>query len=450
MFKHLSLSCFLLALVVPTTIFAAPKGEKVGSIRAVTNPAFKSSGSCAEDAKWNEVKMGTFRQLDCFKTGDGGSVGLELKENNSTFSIGENSLVSISNLVEKDESGAFRIKLDIQKGYMGFKVQKNKGHDVNFSTGTAAASIRGTEGAIGGNDNAMFAGLKNGELAVRLNNGDSVIIAEGQTAIGKDRFVVLPLKSSGDMDFAKILIEILADTSLSLDSLVIQIQKADSAYQKSVMAIQDSLAQQTALQTENAAEQQAGVSIPQIKYSSYDSLRCVANISISGLQKGSKAVASASIAGSEFGRMEIKRNMLWLSTLRSGIHEYEFAVENDAGRNSVKKTLGCYPKKPFSVKVFGSQYVPLQIPPAPPGAADVITQTLQFQIRVPENDPIVLNKVIVKQNGKVILQERLSQIQNLDYQIPVELKRGIKNRFDIEVVHKSGYTVKAYKVYEVK
>ena len=82
MFKHLSLSCFLLALVVPSAIFAAPKGEKVGSIRAVTNPAFKSSGSCAEDAKWNEVKMGTFRQLDCFKTGDGGSVGLELKENN--------------------------------------------------------------------------------------------------------------------------------------------------------------------------------------------------------------------------------------------------------------------------------------------------------------------------------------------------------------------------------
>ena len=91
----------------------------------------------------------------------------------------------------------------------------------------------------------------------------------------------------------------------------------------------------------------------------------------------------------------------------------------------------------------------MQIPPPPPGVADVITQTLQFQIRVPENDPIVLNKVIVRQNGKVILQERLSQIQNLDYQIPVELKRGFKNRFDIEVTHKSGYTVKALKIYEV-
>ena len=438
MFKHLSLSCFLLALVVPTAIFAAPKGEKVGSIRAVTNPAFRSSGSCAEDAKWNEVKMGTFRQLDCFKTGDGGSVGLELKENNSTFSIGENSLVSINNLVEKDETGAFRIKLDIQKGYMGFKVQKNKGHDVNFSTGTAAASIRGTEGVIGGNDKVVFAGLKNGELAVRLNNGDSVAVVEGQTAVGKGRFVVLALKSSGDMEFAKVLNKLIADTTKSLEDLEAAVVAADKAYQESLQVSEQSKAEQA---TPDAA------TVPQIAYSSYDSLRCVANVAVSGVQKGSEVRLSAVMEGTPISEIEVKRNMPKRIALRSGIHEYEFVVENKAGRNSVKQTLGCFPKKPFSVKVFGPQTVQMPIPPAPPEAADVITQTLQFQIRVPENDPIVLNKVRVTQNGKVILQERLSQIQNLDYQIPVELKRGIKNRFDIEVVHKSGYTVKTYKVY---
>ena len=438
MFKHLSLSCILLALVVPTAIFAAPKGEKVGSIRAVTNPAFRSSGSCAEDAKWNEVKMGTFRQLDCFKTGDGGSVGLELKENNSTFSIGENSLVSINNLVEKDETGAFRIKLDIQKGYMGFKVQKNKGHDVNFSTGTAAASIRGTEGVIGGNDKVVFAGLKNGELAVRLNNGDSVTVVEGQTAVGKGRFVVLALKSSGDMEFAKVLNKLIADTTKSLEDLEAAVVAADKAYQESLQVSEQSKAEQA---TPDAA------TVPQIAYSSYDSLRCVANVAVSGVQKGSEVRLSAVMEGTPISEIEVKRNMPKRIALRSGIHEYEFVVENKAGRNSVKQTLGCFPKKPFSVKVFGPQTVQMPIPPAPPEAADVITQTLQFQIRVPENDPIVLNKVRVTQNGKVILQERLSQIQNLDYQIPVELKRGIKNRFDIEVVHKSGYTVKTYKVY---
>lgn len=442
MFKHLSLSCFLLALVVPTTIFAAPKGEKVGSIRAVTNPAFKSSGSCAEDAKWNEVKMGTFRQLDCFKTGDGGSVGLELKENNSTFSIGENSLVSISNLVEKDESGAFRIKLDIQKGYMGFKVQKNKGHDVNFSTGTAAASIRGTEGAIGGNDNAMFAGLKNGQLSVSLNNGDSLYVGEGETVLGKGEFVVLKLKSSGDLDFAKIVNKIIADSTLSLDELLAAVVSADDVYQKSLASAD--------IAKNEDVEPVTSLKVPQIKYSSYDSLRCIADVSVSGMQKGSKVRLSAVMDGTPISEVEVKRDAAKRITLRGGIHEYEFVVANDAGSNSVKKTLGCYPMKPFSVKFFGDKHVQLPIPPAPPEVADVITQTLQFQIRVPENDPVVLNKVIVKQNGKVILQERLSQIQNLDYQIPVELKRGIKNRFDIEVVHKSGYTVKAYKVYEVK
>ena len=441
MFKHLSLSCVLLALVVPTTIFAAPKGEKVGSIRAVTNPAFKSSGSCAEDAKWNEVKMGTFRQLDCFKTGDGGSVGLELKENNSTFSIGENSLVSINNLVEKDETGAFRIKLDIQKGYMGFNVQKNKGHDVNFSTGTAAASIRGTEGVIGGNDKAMFAGLKNGELAVRLNNGDSVSVLEGQTAVGKDKFIVLPLKSSGDVDFAKVLNKLVADSSKSLEELEAAVVAADKAYQESLQAT---------VEQGKTGEVAPEATAPQITYSSYDSLRCVANVAVSGVQKNSKARLSAVMDGTPISEVEVKRDMPKRIALRSGIHEYEFVVANDVGSNSVKKILGCYPLKPFSVKVLGDKNVRMPIPPAPPEVADVITQTLQFQIRVPENDPIVLNKVTVRQNGKVILQERLSQIQNLDYQIPVELKRGIKNRFDIEVIHKSGYIVKAQKIYEVK
>ena len=447
MFKHLSLSCFLLALVVPTAIFAAPKGEKVGSIRAVTNPAFRSSGSCAEDAKWNEVKMGTFRQLDCFKTGDGGSVGLELKENNSTFSIGENSLVSINNLVEKDETGAFRIKLDIQKGYMGFKVQKNKGHDVNFSTGTAAASIRGTEGVIGGDgDKTMFGGLKNGKLAIfDVASGDSISITEGQTVIGKGSFAVLKLKSSGEMGFAKMLQQIISDASLSLDDLIAAATKADSAFQE----VQASAPAASQAPVQNQEKEQVRLTVPQIKYASYDSLRCVANVVVSDVQKGTEARLSAVMDGTPISEVGVKRNMSKRVALRSGIHEYEFVVENEAGKNSVKKTLGCYHMKPFTVKVLGDKHVFLPVPPPPPNFEDVITQTLQFQIRVPENDPIVLNKVVVRQNGKVILQERLSQIQNLDYQIPVELKRNHKNRFDIEVIHKSGYAVKATKVYEV-
>lgn len=449
MFKHLSLSCLLLAMMVPSCALAAPKGPKVGKVVSVSVEGLpvKSTGSCAEDATWDAVKVNSaVRQQDCYKTGNGGSVGLQLNgKAENLLTIGENSVVNISEYVEKNEDG-FAIKTSIQKGYMGFKVEKNKGHEVYFGTGTAAASIRGTEGAIGGNNTTVFAGLKNGALWVSdSQSGDSLVIGEGETVIGKGSFAVLKLKSSGDMNFAKILNTLIADSTLSLDDLKAAAVSADSAYQESLAANASAQSQAVA----EKVEKTPSLKVPQIKYSSYDSLRCVANVSVSDIQKGTEARLSAVMDGTPISEVGVKRNMSNRVKLRSGVHEYEFVVENEAGRNSVKKTLGCYPMKPFSVKVFGPNPELVQIPPAPPEAEDFIMKTLQFQIRLPEYDPSFLNKVTVRQNGKVILQERLSQIQNLDYQIPVELSRGHKNRFDIEVIHKSGYAVKTHKVYEV-
>ena len=436
MFKHLSLSCLLLAMVVPVSVSAA----KVGTTRTVMPVAEKSKGSCDDDAKWKSAS-GKIDSKDCFRTSNEGSIELQLNGDKSILTIEENSTVRIDTLVEQDEDGFFKIKTNIQKGYMGFNVEKK--NRVHFSTGTAAASIRGTNGAIGGNQTTMFAGLKNGFLWVSDTlTGDSLVISDGETVIGKGQFAVLKLKSSGDINFAKKLNELIADSTLSLEDLKAAAISADSAYQ-------ELLAAKASAQTPATEVEDAALKVPQIKYSSYDSLRCVANVTVSDVQKGTEVRVSAVMDGTPISEVSVKRNMPKHLALRSGVHEYEFVVENDAGRNSVKKTLGCYPMKPFSVKVFGKKYEFLPIPPAPPGAEDVIMQTLHFQIRVPEYDPSFLNKVTVRQDGKVILQERLSQIQNLDYQIPVELKRDHKNRFDIEVIHKSGFAVKTTKVYEV-
>ena len=436
MFKHLSLSYLLLAMVVPVSVSAA----KVGTTRTVIPVAEKSKGSCDDDAKWKSAS-GKIDSKDCFRTSNECSIELQLNGDKSILRIEENSTVRIDTLVEQDEDGFFKIKTNIQKGYMGFNVEKK--NRVHFSTGTAAASIRGTNGAIGGNQTTMFAGLKNGFLWVSDTlTGDSLVISDGETVIGKGQFAVLKLKSSGDINFAKKLNELIADSTLSLEDLKAAAISADSAYQ-------DSLAAKASAQTPATEVEDAALKVPQIKYSSYDSLRCVANVTVSDVQKGTEVRVSAVMDGTPISEVSVKRNMPKHLALRSGVHEYEFVVENDAGRNSVKKTLGCYPMKPFSVKVFGKKYEFLPIPPAPPGAEDVIMQTLHFQIRLPEYDPSFLNKVTVRQDGKVILQERLSQIQNLDYQIPVELKRDHKNRFDIEVIHKSGFAVKTTKVYEV-
>ena len=448
MFKHLSLSCLLLVAVSSTVFAASSKGEKVGKIRDPHDPAFINSGSCPDDDVWtkNALVNENFRAKDCFKTGPEGSIFLELKDDNNTFTIGENSIVDISEYLVKDpEKGTFVIKSNIKKGYMGFKVNREEGHEASFRTGTAAASIRGTEGALGGNEHSFFGGLKNGRLHIESHEGRTLDIVAGETVIGRGEFVSLKLKSSGDLGFAKILNTLISDTTLSLEDLTAAAVKADSAYQESLAANATSAAAQTA----EVAQEKEDLKVPQVKYSSYDSLRCVANVSVSDVQKGTEARLSALMDGTPISEVSVKRNMPKRVNLRSGVHEYEFVVENDSGRNSVKKTLGCYPMKPFSVKVFGKKTETIQIPPAPPGVDDVIMQTLQFQIRLPEYDPSLLNKVTVRQDGKVILQERLSQIQNLDYQIPVELKRGHKNRFDIEVVHKSGFAVKTTKFYKV-
>jgi len=447
MFKHLSLMCLLLA-IIPSSVFAAPKGgEKVGEVGNVTPYAEKRSGSCSEDAKKSsKIADAPFRQFDCFMTGDGASVQLFLKNEKSSITINEKSLVSVDSMVTKNAQGNFEIKLNIKKGILGFDVQG--GNNVDFRTGNAAASIRGTDGAIGGDDKSFFGGLKGGRLWIYPDNGDSLTIGAGQTALGREKFAVLNLKSSGDTTFAKTLVALLADSTLSFDELTAAVVKADSAYQDSIASNKTSA--EAPVQKEEKVEEQASLTIPQIKYSSYDSLRCVANVSVSEIQQGTEARLSALMDGTPISEIAVKRNMPKRVSLRSGVHEYEFVVENSAGHSSVKKTLGCYPMKSFSVKVFGGKHVTLTIPPPPPEVEDVITQTLQFQIRLPENDPSFLNRVTVRQNGKVILQERLSQIQNLDYQIPVELKRAHKNRFDIEVIHKSGYAVKTFKVYEVR
>ena len=444
MSRHLSFLCLLLAMIVPSMAFAAPKEEKIGNIRGASVDAKRRSGSCDEGADWAYPK-GSFRPHDCFKTGKGGYVYLQMKDDENRITIGEKSLVYIYDWVEPREDKGYRIKSDIKKGLMAFRAQKNEGHEAEFRTGTAAASIRGTNGAIGFDGNkSMFAGLKHGRLAVRDTvTGDSLSINDGETVVGREKFVVLKLQSSGDSIFAQTLLEIISDTTKTLEELTALIIAADKAYQASLQAAADST-------QKNKDDDVANLVPARISYSSYDSLRCVANVSVTDVQKGSEARVSALMDGTPLSEVTVKRNMPKRFSLRSGVHEYEFVVENDAGKNSVKKTLGCYPMKPFSVKVFGGNYVYLTVPPAPPNAEDVIMQTLQFQIRVPEYDPSFLNKVTVRQNGKVILQERLSQIQNLDYQIPVELKRGFKNHFVIEVVHKSGYVVKTAKVYEVR
>ncbi len=190
---------------------------------------------------------------------------------------------------------------------------------------------------------------------------------------------------------------------------------------------------------------------PTLQFLSYDSLRCAANVSV-GNVKDDAAVLTADADGSVyFTSQTISRNQPLRLNLQSGIHDYTFSL-TDAADNivSVQKTLGCFPNKPFSIDVWGNSVEKLRVPPPPYGMNDAIVKTLRFKVRLKENAPEYLHKVSVKQNGKEIFKEMTSQIQSLDFEIPLELRRNARNVFTIEVIHKSGKISVAKKIYEVR
>lgn len=522
--------------LIPALAFSAPAAGKVRSaMGAVDRQKIKQTD-------WSALRVGAYiYQSDKVRTGNESEVIFGLPDG-SSITIAENAEVELSNLLEPNDQGGFETKLDIKKGHVNFAVRKlqQKNSKFIFKTGTATASIRGTEGYIGG-EGTFFAGLKTGKLEI-IPEGKTtpVAITAGETIFGKDSLVVLKLPSSGHPKFAKKLQAILADTTRSLDVMVAGIQQADSDFQKELKTEEESAAsslpengfvlttvspfevceqglvvegfyrtsdpnasltinvgkgyqssnlvqladgvahsfmQKIAMSDENGlwtaekatvAFSGAGVSdsknidisvnkvcsdvnrkAPSIVLASYDSLRCAANISIGDMQNDG-GIFTIEMDGAPLSEEAITRNTQQRVKLKPGSHEYVMRAEDQAGNKiEVSKQMGCYPMKRFNIDVAGPARQVLKVPRPPRDIPDLIQQTLVFKIKIPENNPEFLHKVVVKQNGKIILQETLSQIQSLDYQQPIQLTRGAANRVEIEVTHKSGFKAKAKKVYEV-
>ncbi|MCQ2097295.1 MAG: FecR family protein [Fibrobacter sp.] len=537
MFFHNSVFRVVAALaLIPTFAFSAPAA---GKVRSALGEVDRQK---VRQTDWTALRVGAnIYQSDKVRTGNESEVIFALPDG-SSITIAENAEVEMHNLLEPNGQGGFETRLDIKKGHINFAVHKlqDKNSKFIFKTGTATASIRGTEGYIGG-DGAFFAGLKTGKLEITPEGSDSPLaIVAGETMFGRDSMVVMKLSSSGDARFAKRLNRILSDKSKSMDAIVSDVQKADSTFQEELKAEAQSAAaalpdngfalttaspfevceqglvvegayrtndtsatlivsmgkgyqsgnlikladgashsfmQKIPVSDENGlwATEKATVTFvgggttdtktidvavnkacgdvnhkaPSITLSSYDSLRCAANISIGDMQNDA-GIFAVEVDGAPSSEDAITRNAQKRIKLKAGSHEYMMRAEDQAGnKTEVSRTMGCYPMKKFNVEVMGPSKERLGRPRGNPDAADRIIETLQFRIKIPENNPEFLYKVIVKQNGKIILQETLSQIQGLDYQVPVELTRGGANRLDIEVIHKSGYRSKAKKVYEV-
>ena len=531
------LRSIMILAVVPAMAFSA---AAVGKVRMTLGDVDRWK---AKQNDWSAIKPGVkIYQSDKVRTGVESEVVFGLPDGSSIM-IGEKTIVEMENLFEPNDEGGFETKINIEKGFLNFAVHKlkNKKSKFIFKTGTATASIRGTEGYVGG-EGTFFAGLKTGKLEITPKGSNKpVSIVAGETTFGTDSLVVVKLASSGEARFAKRLSKILADKSKSVKDLQTELQKADTEFQEQlkeeakkaaanvpengfivntaspVEVCEDGLVVDGSYRTSDesaslvlkvgnsytsnnlirAADGQAhtfsekvlinddnglwtadkatlvfkgagltssktidlqvnkacvdvNTKAPTTSIVSYDSLRCVVNVSVGEMQNDA-GVLVLEADGSKVSEETVTKNAQKRLKLQKGRHDYVVRIEDQASNKAeVSKVMGCYPNKRFTVEVLGGVREVLKVPPPPKDIPDLITQTLQFRIRVPENDPEYLHKVTVRQNGKVILQESLTQIHSLDYQIPVTLSRGAKNHIDIDVVHKSGYISRAKKDYEVR
>ncbi|WP_298770969.1 FecR family protein [uncultured Fibrobacter sp.] len=418
-------------LFLPALTMSAPAGKVHYALGAVDRKKVSQE-------MWKPLATGKpVYQSDSVRTGEESTAIFRMNDG-SSISIAENTEIKLAQLLVPNNEGGFETQIDIKKGNVNFAVQKQKPNSkFRFRTGTSTASIRGTEGYIGsGDDGGMFfAGLKTGKLDVE-GVKQTVSIGMGETVFGNDSLVSMKLASSGDARFAKKLRKILTKKDASIDNLVKEIQQADSLFQEEI-------------KNESSKAGADNNELPTIQFVAYDSIRCSANLAIGGM-KNDKGSLSVLANGSPVLQENISKNKQKKIDLQAGKFEYVAVLQDQSGNKAeATSTMGCYPVKRFNIEIMGSKREVLNVPPPPQDMQDRISATLNFKIKLPDNDPESLYKVTVKQNGKVILQESLSQIQNLDYQIPVELTRAINNKFDIEAIHKSGFRARAQKVYEV-
>lgn len=190
---------------------------------------------------------------------------------------------------------------------------------------------------------------------------------------------------------------------------------------------------------------------PIINFQRHDSTRCEASISLSNI-KGDVVLLSMSIDGAPAKETRYDKDVFTTFKLQQGSHKYTFkAVDRAGNKTELTKTLGCFPKANTAISIHGGNYELVRMPPPVKGVKSGITQNLRFKItNVPQQDPTQIKKITIKQNGKNVVQLQNKQINDINFDIPVELVRDKKTIIKIEAVMKSGKILNATKTYEVR
>ncbi len=199
---------------------------------------------CIREGKQSADKLRVGAKVnknDAISTAAESSVRIKLPDG-SIVEIDENSEISISAFADD----AQLTLIDVKKGNLAFDVQKQrKENSFKFRTGTAVASIRGTQGVV--NAEPFFAGLKTGSLDVENEGKTMASIRAGQTAVKLENMEVIDFESSGEPGFVKELVRILQEQKLNREELLKRVREREKAYREEVIKRQgDKLAEERA------------------------------------------------------------------------------------------------------------------------------------------------------------------------------------------------------------
>lgn len=217
--KNFTVLAIVLALMVPAA--AAPKSGKVRMV--IGDVTYQKSGK----QKWLPLRVdGRVKEKDRIKTETESIVSIAFPDG-SVVSVAERSEVEFSELVFLN--GSQITTIDIKEGQLHFDVQKqniaNKS-SFKFKTGTAIASIRGTDGVIGVSKGGQVIGSLGSGAMDMEQDGVKVSVKPNQfVAFRKGKKpIVGEAKNAGDSEFMKKIAEMVDDTTKS-DSEIMSLAK---------------------------------------------------------------------------------------------------------------------------------------------------------------------------------------------------------------------------------
>jgi hypothetical protein len=135
------------------------------------------------DSDWTMAKTGLpLNDGDQVKTGPKSLALILFTDNSGLLRVRENAIL---NIYGKTDNKKLNKNTLLTKGTIGFEVNKQEDEEFKFTTPTAVASIRGTEGSLEvDDDNTTIIRLDKGKLDFEASKGDkkSGSLTEGNTA----------------------------------------------------------------------------------------------------------------------------------------------------------------------------------------------------------------------------------------------------------------------------